>query len=597
MRYWSAIISFVWTGWVFGVEFGPARVQTGVGEPLEIRLSIVNLGEVQSTQLFPLLAAESAFTAQGIQRLEVLSELTYIIDVNEKEIDLVIRTATPWDQPELTSLVEIFTPNGSLLVPVSVVLKSKLEEPEKMTTEGSGILIIKPGTQKVVESKIAKSLKVFNGDTLWRLGLRVQPAGSTVEQVMMALYDSNPGAFEFGNVNALEKGKVLVVPENAVITAQTALEAKRRFDAHMKNPGKDFFEIGTPLKAKSQSGDVQNSENSITNILIQSPGPIVKEVSLPTEALVPALQNALESASQSEASSGVTEDRISGKIASEVGGLLEKITLLENKLDQVDAKLEALVDRSVADSLDDDPIIGFSEKLFGLIPSEEVVIDFAEGLLASLPDEEAVIIFSEDLLGMIPTDAEFTQFRKTELWLPVVIFSALLTLIIFVFAFRAFRVRVKPPKTLEAAKRDQSKVASLMTDSLEQSAGNYESILVETVPAGDALTNADMLDSAIEQLKMKIEDPSRHEEAEALYQGGDDMLINAFSADALNENPDWGQDLDDEADVAAHQLELARSYLEMGMKETAIELLERVVVSPDRACANQARVMLDAHRA
>jgi FimV-like protein len=121
--------------------------------------------------------------------------------------------------------------------------------------------------------------------------------------------------------------------------------------------------------------------------------------------------------------------------------------------------------------------------------------------------------------------------------------------------------------------------------------------LVETVPAGDALTNADMLDSAIEQLKMKIEDPSRHEEAEALYQGGDDMLINAFSADALNENPDWGQDLDDEADVAAHQLELARSYLEMGMKETAIELLERVVVSPDRACANQARVMLDAHRA
>ena len=88
MRYWSAIISFVWTGWVFGVEFGPARVQTGVGEPLEIRLSIVNLGELQSTQLFPLLAAESAFTAQGIQRLEVLSELTYIIDVNEKEIDL-----------------------------------------------------------------------------------------------------------------------------------------------------------------------------------------------------------------------------------------------------------------------------------------------------------------------------------------------------------------------------------------------------------------------------------------------------------------------------------------------------------------------------
>ena len=34
-----------------------------------------------------------------------------------------------------------------------------------------------------------------NGSTLWRLAKRVQPPNLTIEQVMMALYDENSGAF------------------------------------------------------------------------------------------------------------------------------------------------------------------------------------------------------------------------------------------------------------------------------------------------------------------------------------------------------------------------------------------------------------------
>jgi FimV C-terminal domain len=107
---------------------------------------------------------------------------------------------------------------------------------------------------------------------------------------------------------------------------------------------------------------------------------------------------------------------------------------------------------------------------------------------------------------------------------------------------------------------------------------------------------SDALDSAIERLKQKIEDPTRASEAESLYASGadDDALIDAFSADALNENPEWGEDPDDEADIATHQLELAQSYLDMGMKQTAIELLERVAVSPDKPSAMRARTLLDA---
>ena len=106
--------------------------------------------------------------------------------------------------------------------------------------------------------------------------------------------------------------------------------------------------------------------------------------------------------------------------------------------------------------------------------------------------------------------------------------------------------------------------------------------------------NDDALRPEIATVKSKLEGRTRLYEAEALYQEGDDALIDAFSADALNENPEWGQDPDDEADVATHQLELARNYLDMGMTQTAIELLQRVAVSPHQASAQAAKALLDA---
>ena len=70
---------------------------------------------------------------------------------------------------------------------------------------------------------------------------------------------------------------------------------------------------------------------------------------------------------------------------------------------------------------------------------------------------------------------------------------------------------------------------------------------------------------AVATLKEKLEDPSRKSEAESLYGSGGDELIMTFSADALNENPEWGEDPDEEAEIASHQLELAQKYIEMNM--------------------------------
>ena len=243
-----------WSMFVSAFHWEPPIAASHHGEPLEVRIGVKNLGSASAAQLFPLLASESEFTARGIDRPASLSGLQYSVDSNEGQVDLVIRTATAWTQPDLTTLVEVFTPDGPVYIPVSVIVEPKpfaqpivAQAPSKLIS----VMKLKPpevrvtirGPEQKGSKPVAKELNtlfVRNGSTLWRLAKRIQPADLTIEQVMMALYDENPDAFEYNNVNALEEGKTLTVPNMVRLGQESRITAKQRFDEHMRAPKKDF---------------------------------------------------------------------------------------------------------------------------------------------------------------------------------------------------------------------------------------------------------------------------------------------------------------------------------------------------------------------
>ena len=92
----------------------------------------------------------------------------------------------------------------------------------------------------------------------------------------MALYDENPDAFEYNNVNALEKGKTLAVPSVERLAQESAIGAAKRFDAHMKAPKKNFPRIPRPVTEqvdqKSESKQVlkQNTSGVISSLFDNS---------------------------------------------------------------------------------------------------------------------------------------------------------------------------------------------------------------------------------------------------------------------------------------------------------------------------------------
>ena len=586
MKLVIALPLVIWSVVAQAFDWSTPVAVTHQGEPLEVRLEVTNLAPVSATQLFPLLASETAFTERGIDRPEYLSGLTYAVDTTGGRIALVIRTATAWTQPDLTTLVEVFTPAGPVLIPVSVQVAQKptaasvvaTEEPKRESSvEAPVVSPAVEGTKPSVETEenarnqngadVVKprqqTLLVQNGSTLWRLAKRVQPPNLTIEQVMMALYDENPGAFEYNNVNALEKGKTLVIPSQARMEQESALNAKQRFDAHMKAPKQDFPRT-TPSKSQAITA---TPEPVVTpaepEVMVEEPAEAKSEPA-PTVKQDPSVSSdtptdTLSMKQEPVDSIATLAPQVVTVITPEVTELLEKITSLESKLDAMDAKVEAI--RSEAKE---------SRQVSQPLPQRQM----------EQPSTEF------DLEEWLPTREQIDAFFATELGKGVLIFVAVVILM-----WLGLRVYGRQEPMQTASHRAPSAPPLAEAAPTESLSAASEIQAPETSDVG-----SEALESAIERLKSKIEDPAKFQEAEELYSAGDDSLIDAFSADALNQNPEWGEDPDDEADVAAHQLELAENYLDMGMIQTAIELLQRVSVSPDQASAEKARALLDVHQ-
>ena len=586
MKLVIALPLVIWSVVAQAFDWSTPVAVTHQGEPLEVRLEVTKLAPVSATQLFPLLASETAFTERGIDRPEYLSGLTYAVDTTGGRIALVIRTATAWTQPDLTTLVEVFTPAGPVLIPVSVQVAQKPTASSVVATEESKressveASVVSPaveGTKPSVETEenarkkngadVVKprqqTLLVQNGSTLWRLAKRVQPPNLTIEQVMMALYDENSGAFEYNNVNALEKGKTLVIPSQARMEQESALNAKQRFDAHMKAPKQDFPRT-TPSRPQAITATPEPVVTPVEPEVVVEESAEAKSEPAPTVEQDPSVSSDTPTDTQSMKQEPVDSiatlaPQVVTVITPEVTELLEKITSLESKLDAMDAKVEAI--RSEAKE---------SRQVNQPLPQRQM----------EQPSTEF------DLEEWLPTREQINAFFATELGKGVLIFVAVV--ILMWLGLRVYG-RQEPMQTAShRAPLAPPLAEAAPTESLSAATE------IQAPVTGDVGSEA--LESAIERLKSKIEDPAKFQEAEELYSAGDDSLIDAFSADALNQNPEWGEDPDDEADVAAHQFELAENYLDMGMIQTAIELLQRVSVSPDQASAEKARALLDVHQ-
>ncbi|WP_028117501.1 FimV/HubP family polar landmark protein [Ferrimonas senticii] len=93
-------------------------------------------------------------------------------------------------------------------------------------------------------------------DTLWRIANEVRPDSSvTVYQVMQALFEANPHAFNSDNFNSLERNRLLIIPAVEVIKGYPANEAKASAADHDDNWD------GAPVAETAAAQQPQQADN------------------------------------------------------------------------------------------------------------------------------------------------------------------------------------------------------------------------------------------------------------------------------------------------------------------------------------------------
>lgn len=94
--------------------------------------------------------------------------------------------------------------------------------------------------------------QVENGDQLWNIAAKFKPENATVNQEMLAIYENNPDAFQYANMNSLRSNVDIKIPNNETVLAISKERASNLLESH-------YNEWRQGVRTQSSSTDTQNT--------------------------------------------------------------------------------------------------------------------------------------------------------------------------------------------------------------------------------------------------------------------------------------------------------------------------------------------------
>lgn len=245
---------------------GRLQVQSALGETLRAEIEVVSLSAEEEGSLRVRVAPPDAFRAQGLDYNAVLAG-TQVQLVRQSNGRVVLRLVSDRavQEPFLDVLLDIrwatgrlnreytllFDPPGSpaatspaaAQAPAAVApIVSAAAVPQRPTAAAAPVPAPTPvaaptpaPTAAPAPRPVDGAIAVRPGDSLSRLAGAHKPAGVSLDQMLVALYRENPGAFIGGNMNLLRAGARLRMPAADQLSALGADEARRLVRAHSSN--------------------------------------------------------------------------------------------------------------------------------------------------------------------------------------------------------------------------------------------------------------------------------------------------------------------------------------------------------------------------
>ncbi|WP_405237669.1 FimV/HubP family polar landmark protein [Lentisalinibacter orientalis] len=224
----TLILLLAWSGTAQALGLGDIRLESALNEPFRAEIELLSVTPEELEGLTVQLAATDTFRRYGIDRPPFLSGFRFDVRRLPGDRGVVrITSSEPVTEPFVTFLAEAVWPRGRLLREYTVLLDPPTFASEESTEQAAPVRAPAAPAQRSADAGSIRrapeprqtspgldagdTYRVPRNETLWGIAQRVRPSGLTINQVMVALYENNPEAFD-GNINRLREGAVLRIP-------------------------------------------------------------------------------------------------------------------------------------------------------------------------------------------------------------------------------------------------------------------------------------------------------------------------------------------------------------------------------------------------
>ncbi|CAG0979743.1 hypothetical protein BURK1_01679 [Burkholderiales bacterium] len=228
--------ALVFSGAVQALGLGRLTVESGLGQPLSARIDLTSASRDELDTLTARVADPSLYRQNNLQFQAVLARTRVTVEQGPSGAFLRVTSPVSVNEPYLDLLVEVSWASGrvvrsytflldppgvSVQAPVDPVPPARAARTAPATAPAAPVGTTQPALQP------GEAYTVRRGDTLSKIATETKPASVTLDQMLVALFRSNAGAFDGNNMNRLRSGAIITVPSAGEATATPAQEATR----------------------------------------------------------------------------------------------------------------------------------------------------------------------------------------------------------------------------------------------------------------------------------------------------------------------------------------------------------------------------------
>ena len=226
------LLALLAPAWAFALNLGDIELKSEPGEPLEAEILLSGVKADEQASLNVGLADAAGFRWAGIEWSPALNQLQFELKRTADGSDYIrIHSGEVIRTNSLHFLMKVAWSRGRLFREYTLELGTEEsvpdERPEVVAAESAlGTAVGRNWGEVRSEVRASGNYGVVRGDTLWSLARALRPDTSvSIQQMMLALLRTNPGAFSYGNINWLKAGEVLWMPNDFELQALTKTEA------------------------------------------------------------------------------------------------------------------------------------------------------------------------------------------------------------------------------------------------------------------------------------------------------------------------------------------------------------------------------------